>query len=76
MSKTVKRIIVISIILVVVLLIAWPRMDFLKAKDKRKETATTGKAPAGGMGGSVAVDVVIVKAEKLDNKICELECQN
>lgn len=72
MSKTVKRIIVISIVLVVVLLIAWPRINFLKAKDEKKEPAAATQASNGGRGGApgnVAVDVFVVKTEKLDNKI-------
>jgi membrane fusion protein (multidrug efflux system) len=75
MNKSVKMGLIIAVILVVVLMIVLPRMDFLKADNKAasKEQAVAG-AGAGGKGGpggagNVAVDVVVVKSEKLDNKI-------
>jgi membrane fusion protein (multidrug efflux system) len=70
MSKSLKRGIIITIVLIVVLLIALPRMEFLKAKDNRKGPAKAVQAPGGpGGSGTVAVDIIVVKTEKLDSKI-------
>jgi membrane fusion protein (multidrug efflux system) len=53
-------------------MIALPRMDFLKADNKDDKNPSAAQT-AGGRGGSgpgnVAVDVMLVKTEKLDNKI-------
>jgi membrane fusion protein, multidrug efflux system len=71
MSKSVKRGLIVGVIIIIVLIIALPRMDFLKADGKRSnksQTAAAGQA-AGRGPGNVAVDVVVVKTEKLDNKI-------
>jgi membrane fusion protein (multidrug efflux system) len=74
MSITVKRWIIAAVLLIIVLIIAVPRMGFLSAKDSKKSSGAT-KAPgaAGGPGGggpgNMAVDVMLVKAQKLDNKI-------
>ncbi|MDO1447805.1 efflux RND transporter periplasmic adaptor subunit [Rhodocytophaga aerolata] len=76
MNKSVKRGLIVVVIVVGVLIIALPRMDFLKADNKtdpKGQAATGAGASAGGKGGpgagNVAVDVIVVKSEKLDNKI-------
>lgn len=65
MSKTVKRILTITIVLVIVFLIALPKLDFLRAKDN-EETATATARPANPV---IPVNAVVVAPQKLDNKI-------
>jgi membrane fusion protein (multidrug efflux system) len=71
MSKSVKRGIILVVLLIIVLMIVLPRMDFLKADNKDKKSQATAQAPGARGGGppNVAVDVMLVKTEKLDNKI-------
>lgn len=72
MSKSVKTGIIVGVILIIVLIIAVPRMDFFKADNKNDNNAKdAATAPDGGKNGpgNVSVDVIIVKTEKLDNKI-------
>jgi membrane fusion protein (multidrug efflux system) len=74
MSITVKRWIIAAVLLIIVLIIAVPRMGFLSAKDSKKSSGATkapgaARGPGGGGPGNMAVDVMLVKAQKLDNKI-------
>lgn len=68
MTKTAKRITIIAIVLVIALLVAWPRLDFLKADDK-KAAQNPGSQQVGAGGGNIAVDVLVVKTKPLANKI-------
>jgi membrane fusion protein (multidrug efflux system) len=73
MSITVKRGIIAAVLLIIVLMIALPRIGFLKGKDSKKGPATAQASGApggpGGGPGNVSVDVMVVKTQKLDNKI-------
>lgn len=65
MSKTVKRILTITIVLVIVFLIALPKLDFLKAQDN----AEANTAAARSENPTIPVSAVVVAPQKLDNKI-------
>jgi membrane fusion protein, multidrug efflux system len=64
MNKTTKRIIYIGIALVVVALLAIPKLDFLKAEENRK-TAASPQASSRG----IPVRAVVAKEEVLDNVV-------
>jgi hypothetical protein len=51
MSKSVKRGVIVVVLLIIIGMIALPRMDFLKADNKDDKKPTTAQA-AGGSGGS------------------------
>jgi membrane fusion protein (multidrug efflux system) len=65
MSKTVKRILTFTIALIVIFLIALPKLDFLKA-EKNADVATASMRPANPV---IPVTAVVVEPKKLDNKI-------
>jgi membrane fusion protein, multidrug efflux system len=72
MSRTAKRIVYLSIGLVIVILLVYPRLGFLKAdngKGGKGPAKGTGAGPAGGGGGPVSVEGVVLKAEPLSNKV-------
>jgi membrane fusion protein, multidrug efflux system len=64
MNKTTKRIIYIGIALLVIALIAIPKMDFLKAEEK-KSTAPSAQASQRG----IPVRTVVAREEVLDNVV-------
>lgn len=65
MNKTVKRILIVTIILVVVFLIALPKLDFLGAKDNGENSKKTTR-PTNPI---IPVSAVVISPQKLDNKI-------
>jgi membrane fusion protein (multidrug efflux system) len=72
MSRTAKIIVFLSIGVVIVILLVYPRLDFLNA-DAQKGGKGPGKGeaagPRAGGGGPVTVDAVVLKAEPLSNKV-------
>jgi membrane fusion protein (multidrug efflux system) len=75
MSKTLKIVLIGAVLLIVVAMVAVPKMGILKGEDgpKKGSGAATATAPGGGGAGrgpgSVAVDVMVVKSETLNNQI-------
>lgn len=67
MSKTLKNIIGIVIILVVLFLVAWPKLNLSNSADTASEQAPAGVSPAGG--STVPVNAMVVKTRRLENKI-------
>lgn len=64
MNKLVKRTLITSIVLVVVFLIALPKLDFLKAEENAQKNA-----PARPANPVIPVNAVVVRPQPLDNKI-------
>jgi membrane fusion protein (multidrug efflux system) len=72
MSRTAKIIVFLSIGLVIVILLVYPRLGFLKADAKKGGSQPSkGEAagPRAGGGGPMTVDAVVLKAEPLNNKV-------
>ncbi len=72
MSTTSKRIVFLSIGLVVVVLFLYPRLGFIKGGDKQIDGGLKAQEPGaggGGFGGPVSVEVIVLKAAPLSNKI-------
>jgi membrane fusion protein (multidrug efflux system) len=72
MSRTAKILVFLSIGVVIVILLVYPRLGFLNA-DAKKGGKGPGKGeaagPRAGGGGPVTVDAVVLKAEPLSNKV-------
>lgn len=67
MSTTVKKVIGIIIILIVIFLIALPKLNIFNSEEANAQQAPAA-APAGG-GTSIPVNATVVKTRKLENKI-------
>ena len=63
MSKLTKRIILIVVILLVVLAIAWPKLNDLTAEDPKKQAASP------GANRPVPVEVTVVDPQAFDNTL-------
>lgn len=57
-----KKILTGAIIIVVIVLLAWPKLDFLKSKE-------ASPLPGAGQQAKLPVEAIIVKPGKLDNKL-------
>nr|MDQ3394779.1 efflux RND transporter periplasmic adaptor subunit [Bacteroidota bacterium] len=67
MSKTIKKVIGIVSILIVLFLIALPKLNIFKSEEAlTKQAAAT---PGSAAGATIPVDAVVVKTRKLENKI-------
>ncbi|MES2732341.1 MAG: efflux RND transporter periplasmic adaptor subunit [Bacteroidota bacterium] len=76
MSQTVKRIIFLSIGLIIVFVVVYPRLGFMKADSKPGPGAGVSSAGASAPGAgnasggsSLTVDVLALKASELSNKV-------
>ncbi|MBC7922834.1 MAG: efflux RND transporter periplasmic adaptor subunit [Ferruginibacter sp.] len=73
MSTTAKRLTFLAISLIVVFLLIYPRLGFLKG-DGKKPGSAPGNTPAEsrsvrGPGGPVTVDAIVLKSSLLNNKV-------
>jgi membrane fusion protein, multidrug efflux system len=57
-----KKILIGAIIIVVIFLLAWPKLDFLKRKEASPQ-------PGSGQQAKLPVEAIVVKPGKLDNKL-------
>lgn len=74
MSKTLKGVLIGAVLLIVVAMVAVPRMGLRNKEEGPGKGSAALSANLGGSGqakgpGSVAVDIVLVKTEKLNNSI-------
>ena len=60
-----KTLITVAVVAVVIFLLALPKMNFFKGGDEAK----TAPGMAGGKGGKLSVDAIVVKSAQLDNKL-------
>lgn len=61
-----KRLITVAIVVVVIFLLALPKLKLFKSTG---ESPATGGNPGGAPGGMLSVDALVIKPEALDNKL-------